>query len=99
MRNKKLIRILIFVIAFGINWILNEYNILKIKTYNPNNLVSNVASLTGTGETIYSIDNEWYLPQVKYFMQGHGYTLNPLDSKMKVRRTPGYPFLYGLHYI
>lgn len=51
------------------------------------------------GSTLNSPDNSWYLNQIKYFMNGFGFTIDPLDPIYAVRRTPGYPIFYGLHYI
>jgi 4-amino-4-deoxy-L-arabinose transferase-like glycosyltransferase len=45
-----------------------------------------------------SPDDVWYRPQVVYFLQGFGYTLDPADLIYSVRRTPIYPLWYGLHY-
>ncbi len=76
----------------------NELNLSYIKTVNPDNKQINMVSTVG-GFTVWSIDNPWYLPQVKNVLNGDGYTLDPRDPELKVRRTPGYPAFYGLHYV
>lgn len=49
-------------------------------------------------QTIYSIDNSWYLPQIKNLLAGKGFTCDTSDRKLYVRRTPVYPMFYGIHY-
>ncbi len=49
------------------------------------------------GATIYSIDNAWYLPQVTHLLNGDGYTIDPDNPYMQVRRTPGYSLLFAAH--
>ncbi len=51
------------------------------------------------GKTIYSNDNIWYLPQVYNWAEGHGYTIDPDNEYMRVRRTPGYSVFFGMHYV
>ena len=51
------------------------------------------------GSTLSSPDNAWYLNQIKNYLNGFGFTIDPLDPIYAVRRTPGYPLFYGLHYI
>jgi len=49
--------------------------------------------------TLGSPDNDWYLNQIKNYLNGLGFTIDPLDPVYAVRRTPGYPVFYGLHYL
>ena len=51
------------------------------------------------GSTLVSPDNVWYLNQFKNYLNGLGFTIDPLDPIYAVRRTPGYPMFYGLHYM
>lgn len=88
----------IFLTAFLFSIIVNELNLQYIRYVNPQNEEINAKSLV-YGRTIYSIDNEWYLPQIKNALAGYGYTLDPDNLNMIVRRTPGYPLFYGLHYL
>lgn len=50
-------------------------------------------------QTIFSIDNSWYLPQIHNFLAGKGFTCDTTDRKLAVRRTPVYPMFYGAHYL
>ena len=50
------------------------------------------------GATLDSPDNAWYLNQIKNYLDGLGFTIDPLDPIYSVRRTPGYPIFYGIHY-
>ena len=45
-----------------------------------------------------SVDDPWYTTQIKNYLNGDGFTINPEDPIMSVRRTPGYPLFYGVHY-
>lgn len=80
--------------AFG----LNEINLAYIKSANADNKPSkNFATVYDY--TVFSVDNEWYIPHIKNITAGHGYTLDPKNPEMSVRRTPVYPLFYGLHYL
>ncbi|MEW6468161.1 MAG: glycosyltransferase family 39 protein [Bacteroidota bacterium] len=87
-----------FIIAFLFGLLVNELNLYFVRKENPGNIPLNEKS-TMHGYTIYNVDHEWYLPQIKHMMAGHGYTLEPHNPEMKVRRTPLYPLWYGLHYV
>lgn len=91
-------KLLWFFIALGFGLLVNEANLYYVKANNPQNVESNTKS-TVYGYTIWSIDNSWYLPQIKNLVAGHGYTSDPDNPEMRVRRTPGYPLFYGLHYL
>lgn len=85
-----------FLLAFVFGLALNELNLRYIKSHNPANAPLNNFS-TIHGFTVWSIDNAWYLPQVDHFLKGRGFTIDPDDPRMAVRRSPGYPLFYGLH--
>jgi hypothetical protein len=95
--NKSLI-LTIVATAFLFALSFNELNLWHIKRVNAANIKLNTAS-TVEGYTIWSIDNSWYLPQIKNILDGHGYTLDPQNPEFKVRRTPIYPLFFGLHYV
>ena len=86
----------VFTLAFGFGLAINELNLHHVKTHNPGNIPSNSKS-TVHGYTIWSIDNEWYLKPANNLLEGRGYTMDPRDPRLLVRRTPGYPFFYLLH--
>ena len=85
------------LIAFIFGLTINETNLYFVKKENPNNVRANEKS-TMFGYSIYNVDHEWYLPQIKNMMAGNGYTLEPNNPEMKVRRTPLYPLFYGTFY-
>lgn len=95
--SKKFILILAII---GFIWAIsiNEINLAYIKRENPNNLLINSAA-TMHGYTVWNIDNEWYLSQIKNILAGDGYTVDPHNPELTVRRTPIYPLFYGLHYV
>ncbi|HRH58051.1 MAG TPA: glycosyltransferase family 39 protein [Chitinophagales bacterium] len=77
---------------------LNEYNSYLIRRNNTENNTKNARSLL-YNSSVYSIDNVWYVSQIKNYLNGNGFTVNPEKSNYSVRRTPVYPLFYGLHYI
>lgn len=79
-------------------FLLCEYNNHLIRKANPENIVLNARSLVNNS-TIYSIDNIWYVSQIKNYINGNGFTVDPEKYNYSVRRTPVYPVFYGLHYI
>jgi hypothetical protein len=78
--------------------VINELNLYCVKQANPANETVSEKS-TMYGYTIYNVDHEWYLPQVHHLVNGEGFTLDPLNPEMRVRRTPVYPLFYGIHYL
>jgi len=45
-------------------------------------------------------DTRGYTSQIENYMAGHGFTFDPKnDPEMAVRRTPGYPLFFGIHYV
>lgn len=94
----KKILVLCFLCSFLFGWLINEVNLHYIRKHNPNNVEINGKS-TCFDQTIFNIDNSFYLPQIKNLMTGHGFTLDPHNTQLKVRRTPVYPIFYGAHYV
>lgn len=85
----------IFFIALTFCLVVNYIN----KAYLPVTTSSQNSKSLVYGSTIYSIDNEWYLnPAVNYIKYGI-YAVDVGNDYTKVRRAPGYPVFYGLHYI
>ncbi|MBK9329966.1 MAG: glycosyltransferase family 39 protein [Sphingobacteriales bacterium] len=77
---------------------VNEWNVYSVKKHNPGNITENSGSLVN-GHTLYSIDNIWYVSQIKNYLNGKGFTVDPSKSHYAVRRTPVYPMFYGVHYL
>lgn len=90
--------IFIAVLSFFFAFLINEVNLSYIKSTNPSNISINMGS-TMYGHTVWSIDNNWYLPQIKNLLNGDGFTLDTHNPELKVRRTPVYPLFYGAHYV
>lgn len=96
--KKELLFIAVLTLIFSIG--INEANLSYIKLKNPTNENVNSASAsTVYGYTVWSIDNSWYLPQIKNFLNGDGFNLEPKNPEMAVRRTPVYSLFYGAHYL
>ena len=76
---------------------LNEWNVSLIKKDNPANATKNARSIVHNS-AIFCIDNIWYVSQIKNYLNGNGFTVNPKMHNYTVRRTPAYPLFYGLHY-
>lgn len=89
MRNRFLY--LVFIIAFTFSYGVNELNLHYIK-------VNHLEANTVFGYTVYSIDNKDYTTPIKNILNGDGFTLDPKNPEMYVRRTPVYPLFYGAHY-
>lgn len=90
--------LLFIALLAGFAYFLNEYNTTFIRNINPNNEFASSESLV-YNSTINSIDNIWYVSQIKNWVQGKGFTIDPNDEKSMVRRTPIYPIFYGIHYV
>ena len=79
-------------------FILNEYNNKVIrKLYPKNDSIHNNELVHNS--TVYNIDNYWYTQQIKNYVKGNGFTIDPQKEKYEVRRTPIYPLFYGVHYL
>lgn len=85
--------LIIFIISFGFSIASNLANIYV------SHLMYGASDGVLYGSTIYSPDNAWYLNQIKNYLDGLGFTIDPLDPIYAVRRTPGYPLFYGVHYV
>lgn len=89
----------IFFTALFFSFLINELNLSYIKSINENNILINGKS-TVHSSTVWSVDNSWYLPHIENILNGEGYTLDPREPEMRVRRTPVYPLFYGgLYYL
>ena len=95
--KRKYVIVLFFAVAI-FSLVFNKYNNKIITENNPLNIEYNSRSLVNNS-TIFSIDNEWYLPQIKNFINGNGFTSNPNKTHYDVRRTPIYSMFYGIHYL
>lgn len=94
--NKNLLVAFFNVLIFS--FALNTLNVscIKSKSKKENEFLSKDLVYN---QTIFSIDNSWYLPQIKNYLNGNGFTCDTSDKKLAVRRTPVYPLFYGMHYI
>lgn len=79
-------------------FILNEYNNKVIRKLYPKNDYIHNSGLVHNS-TVYNIDNYWYTQQIKNYVKGNGFTIDPQKEKYEVRRTPIYPLFYGVHYL
>lgn len=95
--QRKYVIVLFFAVAI-FSLVFNEYNRKVIIKNNHLNIETNDRSLV-YNSTIFSVDNDWYLPQIKNFTNGKGFTSNPNKPHYDVRRTPVYPMFYAIHYI
>ena len=87
-KNSLFIFIFVFVFSF-------TFNIINIETgYNSSNFTE-----LKFGYTIPSPDDKFYLPQIANYVNGYGFTSDPTDLLQSVRRTPGYPIFFGVHYL
>ena len=93
MNKNKLINIAFFFISLLYSISINRLNISIINNSNDSDHL-----LLVHGSTIVSPDDVWYNSQIKNYLNGDGFTIDPSDKVMSVRRTPGYPLFYGIHY-
>ncbi len=75
----------------------NEINRAEIKKQYPDAKEKNTQSLVHDG-TIWSIDNVGYLPQAKNLLNGKGFVSDTANKYSSIRRSPGYPVFYLVHY-
>jgi hypothetical protein len=88
------IQIFIFAVTFLVSLVINEYNISTIKSFNPENKEFNTISIV-EDETIWSIDNEYYLSPVINYREGKGWKRSPgVSDGDYFRRVPGYSIFY-----
>lgn len=95
--SKKYLLLSSFILALY-TFALNEYNNHLIRKINPENNTKNARSLV-YNSAVYSIDNVWYVSQIKNYLHGKGFTVDPEKYNYTVRRTPVYPVFYGIHYM
>ena len=93
--NKKF-KIFLFILSFCAAWSIHQLNLSYIRKVNPENILTNAGSLVHNS-TIWSIDNEFYLPQAKNLIEGHGLIPDKSNLYSAVRRTPGYSLFYAAH--
>lgn len=84
----------VFATALIISITFNEINLAYVERNWDESSMVNIYS-TVHSSTIWSIDNQFYLPYIENLLNGNGYTLNPDEPELRVRRTPGYPLFYG----
>lgn len=77
--------------------LITTLNTRAIREQNPGNAVSNGRSLVHNS-AVYSIDNYWYVNQVKNYLEHGRFTVDIHKDRYEVRRTPVYPVFYGIHY-
>ncbi len=83
-------KLVLFFAALSFWYVLNECNLSYANSIN---------------KTYYDVINfnpdvRGYTNQIYHMLDGHGFTFDPVDNpEMAVRRTPGYPFFYGVHYL
>ncbi|HEX7845156.1 MAG TPA: hypothetical protein VF476_05090, partial [Chitinophagaceae bacterium] len=87
--------LLLLIIASAIfNFSFLEYNNYKIRQANPANTERNAGSLVH-GQTVFSIDNEYYLSPVDNYLAGKGWKRGAAVSNGDYfRRVPGYSIVY-----
>jgi hypothetical protein len=86
------LELIIFIISFLFAFFANTLNLnVTHFMYGSNDNIL-------YGSTLGSPDNAWYLNQIKNYLNGFGFTIDHHDPIYAVRRTPGYPLFYGLHY-
>ena len=91
--NKKFLLLLIISAAI-FNFSFLEYNNYLIRKDNPGNIERNAESLA-YGQTIYSVDNEYYTTPVENFLSGNGWKRGIGSSNGDYfRRVPGYSIVY-----
>src|SRR6187200_79492 len=91
--NKKFLLLLILSSAV-FNFSFLEYNNYLIRKDNPTNIEINAKSLA-YGQTVFSVDNEYYITPVENFLNGNGWKRGVGVSKGDYfRRVPGYSIVY-----
>jgi hypothetical protein len=90
--------VLLFFLSLSYTFFINWINIQAIRAGNPSNAVESSRSLV-YNNTVYSVDNFWYVNQVKNLLAHGRFTADITKDKYEVRRTPVYPVFYGIHYM
>lgn len=82
--------VLLFIVPLLVWFLLNELNLKYAISVDKTHY--NYVNLNA--------DTEFYTMQIENYMAGHGFTYDANNAKeMAVRRTPGYPLFYALHYV
>src|SRR6188472_1351551 len=91
--NKKFL-ILLIISAAIINFSFLEYNNYLIRKNNPGNIERNSKSLVD-GQTVFSVDNEYYITPVENYLSGNGWKRGVgFSNGDYFRRVPGYSIVY-----
>ena len=91
--NKKFLLLLIISAAI-FNFSFLEYNNYLIRKDNPGNIERNAGSIA-YGQTIYSVDNEYYITPVENYLSGNGWKRGVGTANGDYfRRVPGYSIVY-----
>ena len=92
--NHKKFLFLTIVLSIIVNFSFLEYNNYLIRKSNPDNININAKSLV-YGQTVFSVDNEYYLSPVDNYLQGKGWKRGTAVSNGDYfRRVPGYSAVY-----
>ncbi|HLF46203.1 MAG TPA: glycosyltransferase family 39 protein [Chitinophagaceae bacterium] len=90
--SKFLFFVVLFSAAFNFSFL--EYNNYLIRKNNPENIERNAKSLV-YGQTVFSVDNDYYLSPVDNFLEGKGWKRGTVESNGEYyRRVPGYSIVY-----
>jgi hypothetical protein len=93
--NNFFLLLLVFISAL-VNFSFLEYNNYLIKKDNPGNKEINAKSLV-YGQTVFSVDNEYYISPVENYLSGKGWKRGVGSSVGDYfRRVPGYSIVYLL---
>ncbi len=93
-RSDKTFLIILIIASALFNFALLEYNNYRINRSNPQHELRNAASLVYE-QTIFSIDNEYYLTPVDNYLAGNGWRRAPaVGDGDYLRRVPGYSIVY-----
>src|SRR5438270_7563905 len=86
--------LLLVLIALLLNFTFLQCNLNLIKRDNPKNENISARSIV-QNQTIYSVDNEYYLSPVDNYLKGKGWMRDPAVSNGDFfRRVPGYSLFY-----
>ncbi|TAL46509.1 MAG: hypothetical protein EPN92_06080 [Chitinophagaceae bacterium] len=90
--TKFLLTVILFSAVFNFSFL--EYNNYLIRKNNPDNIERNARSLV-YGQTVFSVDNEYYLSPVDNYINGKGWKRGAGTSNGDYfRRVPGYSIVY-----
>jgi len=84
----------VVVLSAIVNFLFLEHNNQLIREINPGNQLINAKALV-YDQTIFSVDNEYYLSPVENYLQGNGWKRYPgVGNGDYFRRVPGYSLVY-----